>query len=77
LFLKELTGLHLAITVPVAYLRPPDKQLLPESPSVDTPNDETMTQTKRIPNNVDNLTVRQCYVDKSYNVRNAGRIKRC
>lgn len=54
-----------------AHLTPPDKQLVPDSPTVDTPNDENVTQKKKIPNNVDNLTARQCYVGKCYNVRNA------
>ena len=30
-----------------------------------------MTQKKEIPIDVDNLTARECYVDKCYNVRNA------
>jgi len=50
--------------VTVAHLTPPDKQLLRDSPTEDTQNDENMAQKKKIPNNVDNLTARQCYVDK-------------
>ena len=67
----HIVGLYLVIIVTVAHLTPPDKQLLPDSPTVDTPNYENMTQKKEISNNVDNLTARQCYVDKCYNVRNA------
>jgi hypothetical protein len=41
-----------------AHLTPPDKQLLPDSPTVDKQNDENMAQKKKIPNNVDILTAR-------------------
>jgi len=34
--------------VTVAHLTPSDKQLLPDSPTEDTPNDENMTQKKKV-----------------------------